>query len=223
MVREITLALLVLYGFKTAMVTSKGNDCPRQCQCKRMSMTCNRTLPQDFSSNMKEVTLIDIDPISFLEGVFCHPSWRGVTKLELECHKRCNDSFFMGDNVFRCLDTLQSLKLHLEEMKNFSTNTFAGLYKTSKLDLTQCFHICTPGLFTTLSKSEVLPKLSELILSETCIYRGPGRLEINQDLIDVLSSRNIRELDVSKTRIDIVKISKYEPLCQSLISLDISD
>ena len=98
---------------------------------------------------------------------------------------------------------------------------FFGLTNVRILDLTGCNHLTTPHLTVGLSSPNILPQLSSVILTNLgSFYDG---IEITQEILDALSSRNISEIDLSHSTIKLVGADlNWDPLCQTLETLDLA-
>ena len=124
-----------------------------------------------------------------------------------------SSSFSLGDNVFKCLGQVNSLKFSSACLVDFSKHTFYGLNNVSVLDLSDCTYLPWNSLGQMLSTSQIIPKLSRLILSRTGIKRNC--LVIDSNFLKRLSMRPLTYLDLSYTCFKL-SFSKPGNLCKTL-------
>ena len=196
--------------------------CPRNCKCqvKEAKINCSDVIPKWIPKNIKEVTITDPSETVLSPRVFCNVSWRGVAKLTI-CSFQ--DDMFLYDNVFMCLDQIESLKIQSPDKEvHFRANTFAGLTHVSRLDLAGCSRIVFTDIDRALKANNTLPNLSYLILSN--VARSFGPIELSQDLINFLGARHIVELDLSSTELTSSgRKVDLTPVCHSLVTLNFSN
>ena len=81
--------------------------CPQSCFCNETVVRCVGFIPAVIPDYVKEVELVDLKQNDFFDGTFCDSGWNSVTNLSIVCKQKCEKEFHtIGDNVFRCLDTL---------------------------------------------------------------------------------------------------------------------
>ena len=202
------------------------------CQCKGSVIICDRQVPRRLPDYIRSVELIDIDMDAMSRGLICNQSWTNIKHLAIKCLKTCRSgSFVLGDNVFQCLDQLETLQLSHNRISSFNRKTFTGLHNVDTLDLTNCRLICSQHLLEAFSDKTVLPQLTKLILVKTCVWNTASRgsyLALNQEIIDVLGERrNLTELNLSWTNLRPETKSgekvTFAPLCDSEKILNISN
>ena len=172
-------------------------------------------------NQITEIDVIDLPQEQFIEKLFCNCSWENVIQLSMLCKDTCENKFPMPDNVFLCLGQLHTLRLSLGKLFNFSQDSLMGLTNLKHLDLTNSLKICTSDLVNVLSNKISLPKLSRLTLDGTgtfCTYH----FKINQELVDLLASRRIQDINFSSTKIEFenFNVTKF---CNSITTLIFSN
>ena len=206
----------IISGFRGSIPSS----CRPECSCENSMIKCDGSIPSNLPQHIEEVTLTDIKESDLVDGIFCHFSWQNITQLTITCKKTCHDNFVIKDNVFRCLDRLETLKIHVNKLTNFSKNTFSALPNVCTLDLSNCENICKSELITILSDRKRLPNLSKLKLEKIGVHCRPHYLEFNQVLANLMAIRNVSEISLSYNKILFDKVH-LEDLCKSLTTFTI--
>ena len=201
----------------TASTADMGN-CPELCICYNIWMKCNGTFPTYIPKEVTAVELSEIESEVYVAGVFCDTSWNNVRSLSITCLVRCRQNFIFGNDIFRCLPNLESLKLAADQLNGLSEGTFLGLVKVSSLDLSRCHRVCTPALITALSNYTLLPLLSRLILKSFCIFQSPKEIRVDQAFVDILGARPIQKLDFSYSNIMFTR-PNLNPICDTLTAI----
>ena len=217
---SLTLIFLTL----TIVVTTKAMEtfiCPKSCTCDSKQMKCNGEIPTFIPDRITDVELLDIEVDMYVDGVFCRTTWNNVQHLTLACGDTCQQTANWGNNTFRCLHNLTSIKLMLDHLTGFDKGTFLGLNKVTFLDLTDCQRLCSSDLITALADNTILPLLLELILKKIGTVGCSVEIEIDQTLIDILGNRPIQKLDLSFCPI-VFLYPNLDPICDTLTSFDIS-
>ena len=219
---SIILMIIVIAEGQIVKTTGSKNECPHHCVCNLSFLKCDGFLPKVIPKNIKEVDLIDVDPTALVEGVFCHSSWNSITDLKMACNTTCMHTFILTDGVFLCLASLKALKLNLENMINFHRNPFSGLLNVTVLDLSRCHSICSSALIKAFSNSSTLPMVSKLVLEQVGIYcENPWYLNMNQELLDLLGKRRIKELNLGNTILSL-NFQNISTVCDTLVTLNLS-
>ena len=217
-------SLTLIFLCLTIVVTTKAMQttiCPKSCKCANKRMKCSWEIPTFIPDRITDVELLDIEVDMYVDGVFCRTTWNNVQHLTLACGDTCQQTANWGNNTFRCLHNLTSIKLMLDHLAGFDKGTFLGLNKVTSLDLTDCQRVCSYDLITALADNTVLPLLSKLILKKIGTVGCSVEIEIDQKLVDILGKRPIYILDLSFCPIVFVH-PNLDPLCDTLTSLDIS-
>ena len=221
---EILVVTLLLLSYpESTMPSLVQNGFREQCHNDGSVLKCESNIPHNIDDNVKDVELIDIDQTELSDGVFCAPAWTNITKLSITCDKRCSEITGIENNVFRCLENLQTLKINLGSWSFVENNTFAGLQRVSALDISGCFCINTKGLITMLADMNNIPRLSGLVLTGIAMHCGHKYLELTQPLVDIFSTSKITAINLSATRLVFDKSLNLETLCTSVTTINVSD
>ena len=205
----------------TVSTSSLEEACPEKCICESHTIRCHGSIPKSVSNHITDVEVIDLPPETFVGRLFCQRSWNNVTKLSILCKDTCDNKFPMPDNVFLCLDRLDTLRLSLGKLYNFSRDTFMGLLNATHLDLSNCLKICTPDLVTVLSNRYSLPNLSRLTFDGAGTFCTPN-FKLNQVLVDLLASRGIKDINLSSTKVEFEDFNVTN-FCMSVSKLNFSN
>ena len=187
---------------------------------------CDGFIPAVIPDYVKEVELVDLKQNDLFDGAFCDSGWNSVTNLSIVCKQKCETEFHtIGDNVFRCLDNLERLSIHLHVLEFVGNYTLAGLSKLSVLDLSKCYMLSSMGVARLLSDESGLSAIPEIILSETGLYCRPNYFELNEALIDQLGKRRVSSLNLSSGRTYVKEfgMASFERFCSSIVTLNMSD
>ena len=221
------LHILVMIGLvmiKSGIgVTIGPSDCPDRCRCSGTRMVCDAVIPQSAPNYTKEVTLSELHPKYLIQNVFCNVSWGSVNKLVIVFSGKWSDRaygtwIYLNDKAFRCLQQIESLKVTMPYLVSFG-QLFDGLENVVELDFSGSTRFNTTGLVETLSLNSSFPKLSRLILSGT--GKVFGGIDISQKLIDLLSYRNITELEISFTSVTAAA-TDISGICDTIKKLNFS-
>ena len=214
------LGLLTLTVIAVSLATSTSN-CPKSCTCDNKRMVCDGEFPTFIPSNAKDVELLALELDVYVDGVFCNMSWNSVRNLRLTCVMGCHHQGGLGNDTFRCLYRIESLKLEFYHLSDLNKGTFTGLDTVTSLDLTGCQRLCSPALITALSDSTMLPILSELTLKTFGTISCTTGIEIDQTFVDVIGRRPIKILDFSFSNVIFV-YPNLDPICDSITLMDFS-
>ena len=120
------LGLLTLTVIAASMATSTSY-CPKSCTCDNKRMVCDGEFPTFIPSNTKDVELLDLELDVYVDGVFCNMSWNSVRNLRLTCVMGCHHLGGLGNDTFRCLYSIESIKLEFNQLNSLQKGTFMGL------------------------------------------------------------------------------------------------
>ena len=209
-----TGCLAVMY--LSLVLSPVQSACPLGCKnITENSVQCVGEIPFSLPNNTGELILSQIDSREFYAERFCHHvKWPSVKSLIIDSVKVVGSaSFNLGDDVFKCLEKVNSFKLSSKFLFGLSKRTFYGLNNVTVFDLSGCTQIPWPSFGEILSSSKNIPKLSHLILSKAGIKQNC--LLIDSKFLKSLSLRPLTFLDLSYT---CFKLSFTKPgnLCKTL-------
>ena len=197
------------------MGSTTSHECPENCRCDAVRMRCENVIPRTAPKNVGEIILLLLNSSFLSPGIFCNVSWNGVNKLSIQ--DTSNHTFFLDNYIFICLRQIQFLKLYTKYSFNSANNTLCGLDNVTVLDLSGCDRLRTQELVTLLSSKTSVANLKKLILSNVGnILEG---IDLSQNLIDILSYKDIAELDLSKSSLS-ANYPTLDGICDTLKTLN---
>ena len=195
----------------TLVIPSQATACPTSCSCVSTTMTvmCNDTIPDKVPDDIVEVVLEKLTALTLAQRRFCDVTWPNVITLFLSFDKYKLPYFH--DHTFDCLDQIQTLVMrNLEWWMIPTAGIFHGFSNVTTLDVSQSVLI-TATIKWLFSDSSNFPQLRHLNLSRNRIP-----LNVDQEVIDSLSSRALELLDFSKQGEITFDFDNSSELCQTL-------
>ena len=174
---------------------------------RNQRMICKDYIPRTVPDTVDETFLIALHGYRVVTHGFCKISWTKIKMLSISNDFDDPSDSAIVDYAFDCLNKVEILKLSIGKLSVLTANSCYSLLNVRLLDLTACIRLDTPALTIALSLHTVVPKLNQLILSNIgSAYSG---IQLSQEFIDVLAQRNITELHLSSSFVDL-KISRWE-------------
>ena len=149
----------------------------------------------------------------------CNVSWVKVKMLSISYNFDYPSDYPIVDYAFDCLNNIERLKLSIDHLTILTAHTLNGLLNVRLLDLTGCIRLETPALTKGFSMNSVVPSLGKLILSN--MGSALDGIKLSREFIDVLSERNITEINLSSSFVEFENIV-YGKLCETLQTLNAS-
>lgn len=210
------LGLLLL-----TVVAARG--LPLDCQQDGHRLTCQYSLPPVLPSNTTEVYVLLQNRKSgsqwYTEETFSDPSWRTVTKLNINTSD-INFDVGLENNVFMNLKSLRYLGYHDPALRSVSKRTFVGLTVLSTLDLADCFNLKGSTVVEALSENDTVRYLDTLVLDNIQTRYETGSF-LGEPFWNVIHEKKVKTLSLSGTSSEI-SVSHIEGKLSALQSLNLS-
>ena len=215
----VCIFLLRLTTVKEDIIYQQEYDCPDKCQCEEARVNCTDLIPAALPRNIHGVVIFNPTEETLVPRVFCGVLWPNVKWLTV--YSNTDDNLYLVDNLFNCLNRLETLKIQAEDNPvHLYRYSFAGLENVTLLDLTGCSRILSEKIYIALSEKSILPNLSRLILAD--FGNSWGSFKWTQNFTNALGYRNITEINLSSTTLS-VQVDDFSPLCDSVTKLNISN
>ncbi|XP_053378991.1 uncharacterized protein LOC128548386 [Mercenaria mercenaria] len=224
--------IAICYYCELSVCHSSGNLSTnhqwQKCIRRSSDIECNY-IPNDIPTGTKTVHLRNLNSIHFPDNVlrkgsFTTHNWGQVKQLEfsadddwLETHETVKVFYSL------CLSGLQNLevlRISISDRIEFTPQTLAGLNNLKLLDLSGCRRFYLDNLVNSLNQSGVVPNLQSLNLSRLNSYREG--LTHTDWFFKVIADKQIKELDISSTGINLLNVTALFKNCHYLEYLNIS-
>ncbi|XP_045211158.2 toll-like receptor 4 [Mercenaria mercenaria] len=178
---------------------AKTYELPADCAIRKTVLTCQQTIPRELPNGIKKVYITDYTDDNIGQGRFSHSSWRAVQLFDINTK---NLLFFkIRDHAFVGLDNITVLGIHGRKRTIIDEKAFVGIDRVEKLDFSNRFYLDSETLVRPLLYDIVLPNLRKLILENANTEKGNSYFKISQSFVDMLRSKNIKDLSLRGTNL----------------------
>ena len=200
--------------------TIVNKDCAGVCYVTNRRIECRDCIPKNVTSAVNEIVLSGFNESRIVPHMFYGVSWPCVVNLTI-LNPRAN-ACYIKNFAFDGLTKIQTLKLGLRALQNFSYNALYGLDDLRTIDLTDCICLMVPGLTPGLSSKANAPMLHTVILTRVGVaFDG---IQLTQDFVDILAHRKVSDLDISFNTIGFASPQiDLSGFCQCVENLNLAD
>ena len=176
--------------------------CPKQCSCNYRTIECQRELPSFIPKNVTDVIVYEINLDKTLN--FSDDGWLNVTKVsfnpgESVLNTKGNVSVELNSRMFERMKNLEYLQVACRCLSHINQDTFYGLDKLKKLDLSNN-RLTRDSFINGIKGDTIVPNLEELVYSNTQL-RDFDPLIIKEWFLNAVKKKPLKVLDLSRTKI----------------------
>ena len=177
------------------------SDCPVGCKCDRSKVECYKHMPKNVPPFSKEVIIHEANMGEKFN--FSDRSWDNVTSLSINpglsvYHTKPESFRTIQRYEFQELRNLEKLQIACKCLTRIRRKSFYGLDKLKVLDLSNNPSLSIDSVVRGLSGENILPKLSELYLSNTSVMDFNTFL-IEKKFFTAVKNKPLQVLDISNT------------------------
>ena len=196
---NIILLLILLQQFEG--VLPEHAECPVGCKCDRSKLKCYKHIPRYVPSFSKEV--IVHEAVMGEKFNLSDSSWDNVTTLSINpgfsvYHSQPESFRTLQRYEFKELRNLEKLQIACKCLAKIKKKSFSGLDNLKILDLSNNPSLSIDSVVKGLSGTNILPKLSELYLSNTSVLDFNAFL-IDKNFFTAVKRKPLKVLDISNT------------------------
>ncbi|XP_053383692.1 toll-like receptor 4 [Mercenaria mercenaria] len=184
--------------------------------------TCNY-IPKAVPEKYVHIRIVDFKrkdkSVILNSSSFADESWSKVQTLEFVDTTGRDLTCLFSHKCFKGLKTLKELRIHMNFFQ-FDPGVFLGLPSVHTLDMSRCYRLVIEDLAEQLKVPNTLPCLQKLYLSEIGTY--DKRNNISLSVVEALSLRNIKLVEISKTQITSANVTAIVKMLKSLESVNTS-
>ena len=176
-------------------------ECPVSCKCDGSKLECNKHIPLYVPPFSKEV--IVHQAYMGEQFNFSDKGWENVTRLSINpglsvFHNRPERFRNLRRYEFKNLRNLERLQIACKCLAKIKKNAFYGLDKLKILDLSNNPSLSIDSVVEGLHGTTILPKLSELYLSNTSVMDFNAFL-LGKKFFTAVKTKRLKVLDISNT------------------------
>ena len=204
------LSILLLYT--SCLHGGMSNTCPNKCACSGSTMQCYSVMPSWVPASVTNITAYGTS-LKYLN--LTHVGWANVLHLSINpgesVFQKMEETYkTLYEYDFKRLQNLEYLQIACRCLRDIRMNTFYGLNKLRTLDLSNNEALGVRSIEDALIGVDILPKLSELFLSNVSVHDYEDFM-IGTRFLDAVRNKPLKVLDLSRTtRAWFQRINKNE-------------